>query len=86
MVVQPKGGLLSFGILASIWTASNGINALIRALNKAHNTDETRSFVKLKLISIFMTLGIVIVFFVTLLIPVFGEAILNFIRPYFLFY
>lgn len=76
VIAEPKGGLLSFGILATIWTASNGINALIRALNKAHNIDETRSFIKVRLLSIFMTLGMVIVFFVTLLLPVFGNVIL----------
>ncbi|WP_353892849.1 YihY/virulence factor BrkB family protein [Proteinivorax hydrogeniformans] len=85
VVSEPKGGLLSFGILASIWTASNGINALVRALNKVHNVDETRSFVKLKMISIFMTLGIVITFFVILLMPVFGDEILRFLGRVFYF-
>ncbi|WP_350343089.1 YihY/virulence factor BrkB family protein [Proteinivorax tanatarense] len=85
VVAKPKGGLLSFGILASVWTASNGINALMRALNKVHNVDETRSFVKLKLISIFMTLGMVVTFFVILLIPIFGEAILVFLGRIFYF-
>lgn len=85
VVVHPQGGLISFGILASIWTASNGMNALIRALNRAHNTDETRSFIKLKIVSIFMTLGIVTVFFITLLIPVFGEAILKLLNHFFYF-
>lgn len=77
VIQEPKGGLLSFGILATIWTSSNGINALIRALNKAHNIDETRSFLKMRLLSIFLTLGTVIVFFVTLLLPVFGNVILT---------
>ncbi|MCT8139201.1 YihY/virulence factor BrkB family protein [Anaerobacillus sp. CMMVII] len=77
VLVEPKGGLLSFGILATIWTASNGINALIRSLNRAHNIDETRSFIKIRLMSIFLTLGMVTVFFVTLLLPVFGNVIIN---------
>lgn len=77
VIAEPKGGLLSFGILATIWTASNGINALIRALNRAHNIDETRSFIKLRSMSIFLTLGIVILFFATLLLPIFGNVILS---------
>ncbi|QOY35173.1 YihY/virulence factor BrkB family protein [Anaerobacillus isosaccharinicus] len=77
VIAEPKGGLLSFGILATIWTASNGINALIRALNRAHNIDETRSFIKLRSMSIFLTLGIVILFFATLLLPIFGNLILS---------
>lgn len=77
VIAEPKGGLLSFGILATLWTASNGINALIRALNRAHNIDETRSFIKLRSMSIFLTLGIVILFFATLLLPIFGNVILS---------
>ncbi len=77
VIMEPQGGLLSFGILATIWSASNGMNALLRALNRAHNIDETRSFVKLRLLSIIMTLGIIILFIVTLLLPVFGRVILE---------
>lgn len=77
VIAEPQGGLLSFGILATIWTATNGMNALVRSLNRAHNIDETRSFIKIRLMSIFMTLGLVTVFVVTLLLPVFGNVILN---------
>jgi membrane protein len=83
IIAEPKGGLLSFGILATLWTASNGINALIRALNRAHNIDETRSFFRIRFMSIFLTLGMVTVFFVTLLLPVFGNAILTGINDIF---
>ncbi|WP_247747515.1 YihY/virulence factor BrkB family protein [Alkalihalobacillus sp. BA299] len=77
LVQEPKGSLLSFGFIATIWSASNGMNALIRALNKAHNIDETRSFITLRLLSILLMFGLVIVFFVTLLLPVFGKLILE---------
>ncbi|RXI96485.1 YihY/virulence factor BrkB family protein [Anaerobacillus alkaliphilus] len=83
VIAEPKGGLLSFGILATLWTASNGINALIRALNRAHNIDETRSFVRVRLMSMILMLGVVTVFFVTLLLPVFGNVILTGIHDVF---
>lgn len=90
VVREPQGGLLSFGILATIWSASNGMNALIRALNRAHNLEETRSFVKVRIMSILMTLGMVLVFVITLLLPVFGRIILEaidflFLLPDYLF-
>ncbi|UOE93632.1 YihY/virulence factor BrkB family protein [Alkalihalobacillus sp. LMS39] len=83
VVGEPQGGLLSFGILATIWSASNAMNALIRALNSAHNIDETRSFFKVRAMSILMTLAMVTVFFVTLLLPVFGHVILETIHELF---
>lgn len=83
IIQEPKGGLLSVGILGTIWSASNGMNALIRALNRAHNIDETRSFIKVRLLSIMMTLGMILVLVVTLLLPVFGRVILEFISNIF---
>src|SRR5699024_7224957 len=34
IVVESGSGLLSIGILGTIWSASNGINAIMRSLNK----------------------------------------------------
>lgn len=83
VVSEPQGGLLSFGILATIWSASNGVNALIRAVNRSYNIEETRNFLKLRILSIFLTLGMIIVIVATLLLPVFGTVIIRFIETYF---
>ncbi|MET3506972.1 YihY/virulence factor BrkB family protein [Halalkalibacter oceani] len=83
VVSEPQGGLLSFGILATIWSASNGVNALIRAVNRSYNIEETRNFFKLRILSIFLTLGMIIVIVATLLLPVFGNVIIRFIETYF---
>ncbi|MDI5789482.1 YhjD/YihY/BrkB family envelope integrity protein [Bacillus licheniformis] len=34
-------GLLSFGIIAALWSASNGLNAIVRAFNHAYEVEET---------------------------------------------
>ena len=36
--------LLSLGALFTIWASSNGINAVIRGINKAYDESETRPF------------------------------------------
>ena len=33
--------LLSFGMITTLWSASNGVNSVIRGLNKAYNEEET---------------------------------------------
>ncbi len=38
-----NGGLLSFGIIAALWSASNGMNAIVRSLNHAYDVEENRS-------------------------------------------
>ncbi|WP_441294208.1 YihY/virulence factor BrkB family protein [Bacillus sp. FJAT-27225] len=75
IMANRSGGLLSIGIIGTIWSASNGINALVRAFNKAYNVDETRSFIVARGMSILFTFGIVFVFIVALALPVFGEEI-----------
>lgn len=68
-------GLLSVGIIGTIWSASNGINAIVRAFNRAYDVKESRNFFVARLISILLTFGMIIVIIVALLLPVFGKQI-----------
>lgn len=70
-----NGKLLSFGIIATIWSASNGINAVVRAFNRAYDVKETRSFIVARAISVLLTFAMVFVIIVALLLPVFGKQI-----------
>ncbi len=83
VVTKPQGGLLSFGIIATIWSASNGLNALIRAINRSYNIEETRHLITVRFLSIFMTLGMILVIVATLLLPVFGNLIIIGIDTFF---
>lgn len=69
------GGLLSFGIIAVIWSASNGMNAIVRAFNHAYEVEENRSFIIIRLTSIFLTIAMVVTILIALLLPVFGREI-----------
>lgn len=80
VVSKPNGGLLTVGIIGTIWSASNGINAFIKASNIAYNVEETRSFIIVRLISIGLTLGMILAIVVALVLPVFGQVILDFIK------
>ncbi|MCC8310466.1 YihY family inner membrane protein [Bacillus velezensis] len=70
-----SGGLLSFGIIAVIWSASNGMNAIVRAFNHACEVEENRSFIIIRLTSIFLTIAMVVTILIALLLPVFGREI-----------
>ncbi|MGD7023250.1 YihY/virulence factor BrkB family protein [Rossellomorea vietnamensis] len=68
-------GLLSFSIIATIWSASNGMNAIVKSLNDAYEVEETRSFIVTRLMSIVLTIAMIFVFVIALLLPVFGRQI-----------
>ncbi|MFX3625529.1 MAG: YihY/virulence factor BrkB family protein [Ectobacillus sp.] len=72
---KENGGLLSFGILGTIWAASNGINAIMNAFNKAYDIKETRPFYITRVLSIVLTLSMVFVIVFALVLPVFGNLI-----------
>ena len=68
-------GLLSFGILFTIWTGSNAFFALTKALNRAYDVQETRPFWKVRGITVLMTLGLSVLVLAGVLLLVLGEPI-----------
>lgn len=70
-----NSGLLSISIIATIWSASNGMNAIVKSLNRAYDVEETRSFIATRLMSILLTFAMILVFVIALLLPVFGKQI-----------
>lgn len=81
VLTNQSGGLLSIGILGTIWSASKGIDALTRALNKAYDT-EARPGWKNKAWSIVFTISFVIVILLSLVFPVFGQQIAKVVLGY----
>ncbi|MEH7075601.1 YihY/virulence factor BrkB family protein [Neobacillus drentensis] len=70
-----NGGLLSFGIIGTIWSASNGINAIVKAFNQAYNVKESRSFIVSRGMAILLTFGMIFVLILAIVLPVFGREI-----------
>ena len=57
VVSHRSGGLLSLGLVASLWSASSGVASLMDALNIAYDLQETRPFWKRRLKAIALTLA-----------------------------
>lgn len=47
------------GVLAGLWSASNGVDNVVKALNIAYDEEETRGFVHRRGLSLLLTLGAV---------------------------
>src|SRR4051794_23272146 len=73
----PRSGLLSFGIIATIWAASGGFAAMIDALNMAYDVPETRPYWRTRPLAVGLTFvvgGLVVVGLATTLLgPRFGD-------------
>jgi membrane protein len=66
------GGKLWFGLLAALWAASSGLNALAQALNVAYDVPETRPWWKVRLVSIALTVAIALLIVSALLLVLYG--------------
>jgi membrane protein len=75
VVTSQRGGLLSFGILAALWTSSSAITAIVDGLNRAYDVEEGRPYWKVRLIAIFLTVGISLFIIFSLILLTFGPQI-----------
>lgn len=78
-----NGGLLSIGIIGTLWAASNGVNAITKALNRAYGIRPRRIFLVYRLLSIAFTIGMFFIVIIALLLPLFGRMIGEYITSWF---
>jgi membrane protein len=69
---------LAVSLAAVLWTASGGVQGLVKGLNIVYDENETRGFLKLRGLSLLLTLGAILVAVIALtLIAVFPAVIDN---------
>lgn len=76
--------LLLISATITLWSATNGITAIIRGINKAYDEQETRSYLKIKLISQIFTLEIVLMITFSFVLIVCGNKLGLFIAQNFM--
>ena len=69
------GGKLSFGVLATLWAASNGMGAISESLNAAYDLKETRPWWKVRLTAVGLTLALTLLIVTALVLILYGHDI-----------
>lgn len=77
VMTSSGGGLLSVGLIATLWSASNGMTALMNAFNVAYDIEDNRNFFVSKGLSIFFTIILTLSVLLTFVLIVFGGQIGN---------
>ncbi|MCH7323229.1 YihY/virulence factor BrkB family protein [Solibacillus sp. MA9] len=77
-----NSGLLSIGVIGTVWSASKGVDALMKALNRAYGVEGKAGFMN-RIWSLFFTISLVAVILMALVLPVFGLQIGKLIFSYF---
>jgi membrane protein len=81
IITRPRGGLLSLGFVLSLYFSTNGINSLMQAFNSTFHTIETRSFIKQRIVSIFLLIIITFLLILSIGLITFGTWVLSLILP-----
>jgi membrane protein len=70
-----SGGKLTFGLLASVWAASNGMLAIIDTLNSAYHVREARPWWKARLVAAALTLALGVLIISALVLVLYGGQV-----------
>lgn len=75
LISQPNGGLLSFGIIAALWTSSSAITAITAGLNYAYCTEENRPWWKVRISALLLTIGFSLFAIAATVLLIFGPQL-----------
>ncbi len=79
IVSRRRSDVLSFGFFFTVFAATNGMMALMRAFNMALQVREKRSYLKARFIALFLTLLLIVVLISAILVLIVGTIIIDFL-------
>ncbi len=74
-----NGGLLSFGVIAALWSSSAAMVAIIDSLNRAYDVQDARPWWKQRITANLLTLGVAVFLLASFALVVAGPQLANFV-------
>ena len=69
------GGIMTFGVVAALWSSSAAMVAISDALNRAYDVEEGRPWWKQRLTAILLTIGVAIFILASFALVIFGPQV-----------
>ena len=70
-----NGGLLTLGMIGTIWSTSSGVTAIIDTLNQAYGIQESRPWWRVKLIALGLTVALAVFILVSFTLVIFAPTL-----------
>jgi membrane protein len=80
IMLNRSSTLLSLGFLLSFWSALNGIHALMTGMTQAYGKKETRSFIRLKFVSLNFLVSFFLAIILSFILLVLGQQLTEYLR------
>lgn len=77
-----SNGKLTFGIVLTIWFAAGGMSSMISALNGVYEVKESRSWIKVRVIAVGLTIAISVLVIAALVAVLSGNYVANYLGNY----
>lgn len=77
---KSSGALVSVSAVSALWSAGKGIYGLMKGLNGVYGTREDRGYFRIRFISMGYTFVFLLVLLLTLILHVFGDIFLRWLR------
>lgn len=74
-----SGGVLPVAVIMAVWSSSMGMVAVIKGLDHIYEVEETRSYVRLRIVAVVYVLLMAAVILITAALLVFGSTIYKFL-------
>ncbi len=74
-VYEKSAGILSVAAIATLWSAAQGVLALMRGLNAINGVEERRNYLVIRMIASLYTLVMLAIFLLSLFVMVFGNEL-----------
>lgn len=79
IVSRKRSDILSFGFFFTVFAATNGMMALMRAFNMALQVKEKRNYLKARMIALFLTVLLIVVLVCAIVILIVGRILIDFL-------
>ena len=70
-----QGGIMTFGVVAALWSSSAAMVALIDSLNRAYDVEDARPWWKQRLTAILLTIGVALFILVSFVLVIAGPEL-----------
>jgi membrane protein len=82
IISRPQGGVLSFGFLLAVYSATSGLVALMNAFNSSHHTHEDRSFFKVRAIAVGLTVTLAFALILAIVVLIVGGVVSDYLLKF----
>ena len=79
IISRPRGGVLSFGFLLALYSATSGLVALMNAFNSSHESADKRGFFKIRGIAIALTITLAFALILAVVVLIIGGVVSDYL-------